>query len=527
MKKLALIFAVVFGLGGAGADAADVTRGGTFVYSTSADCIFLDPVNTQQNPDIWISLNIFDTLLHPSADGKTVEPALASAFKVADDALSITFTIRPNIKFADGSPIELSDIKFSLDRARDKASGEFNFLLESIASVDMAPPDKIIVRLSRPDPAILQALSTFNSGIVPEKLLKAAPGTTIAEKAKAFAQKPIGSGPFIVTSWTKGSEMVLTRNPYYWQQGADGKPLPYVDEVKIEIIPDDATRILKLKAGEIDGAEAVPLSRVAELKADPSLNMAIFPSARTIYIAMNNRSSLKDGTKNPLSDKKVRHALNYAIDKEVLSKVMTNGVGTPQNTLMPSSTPHAYIEKGQPYPYDLAKARDLIKEAGYDNGFDVSIYAIAGSADDVTELSIVQQMWAQIGARLKIEPLDTTTRIAKFKNDDYQMRTAIWTNDINDPSEITSYFAYFPVFESNRSGFRNKELEDNFLKSQSEIDFAKRDALYKRIQEIYIEEAPMVFLLELPYPVALSNKVKDFTQIPLGNYLFANVHLEK
>jgi peptide/nickel transport system substrate-binding protein len=202
-------------------------------------------------------------------------------------------------------------VKWSLDRARTKETGgEFQFLLESIASVDVAEPDVITLHMAHPDPAILQALATFNAGIVPEKLLMAAPGADVNEKAKAFADHPIGSGPFVLKSWSRNSEMVLDRNPYYWKPGTDGKPLPYLDSVRFPIIPDDATRILKLKAGEIDGTEFVPFSRVAEMKSDPKLNMVLFPSEKVIYLNLNNRPEFKDGTKNPMADVRVRQALN-------------------------------------------------------------------------------------------------------------------------------------------------------------------------------------------------------------------------
>lgn len=507
--------------------AGAVTRGGTFVFGVSADCIFLDPVYEQQNPDIWFAMNVYDTLLQPSTDGKTVQPGLASSYEISPDALTVTLTLRPGIKFADGSPIEPSDVKFSLDRGRSKEDGgAYFFLLSSLDSIEIAGENKVLLHLKKPDAAILQVLASFYAGIVPEKLMRAAPGATLREKAKAFAERPLGSGPYMVTSWSHGSELVLSRNPYYWKLGEDGKALPYVEQIKTVVIPDDATRILKLKAGEIDAAEFVPFSRVAELKGDPKLNMTLFPAAKIIYIAMNNRPALKDGTKNPLSDKRVRHALNYAVDKKAIAQITTYGIGTSQVTLPPSSTPLAMTDKGEPYPYDPAKAKALLQEAGYASGFDLTIYAIAGSADDAAELAVVQQMWGAIGVKLQIQQYDAATRIAKFKADDYQMRTALFTNDLNDPSQITSFMAYFPSYESNRSGFRDAELEDLFVKSQAEMDVEKRRALYRRMQEIYIDAAPMVFLLEVPYPVALAKKVKDFVQIPLGNYIFAGMHLE-
>ncbi|MEJ1977923.1 MAG: ABC transporter substrate-binding protein [Acetobacteraceae bacterium] len=156
-----------------------------------------------------------------------------------------------------------------------------------------------------------------------QKLVEAAPGATLEDKSKAFADHPVGSGPFYLTHWDRNNEMVLSRNPYYWAKGADGQALPYLDAIRFVIIPDDATRLLKLKAGEVDAAEFVPYSRVAELKADPTLNMVLFPAAQVNYFALNDRPALNDGTKNPLADPRVRQALNYATDKDALIQVVT------------------------------------------------------------------------------------------------------------------------------------------------------------------------------------------------------------
>jgi len=506
--------------------AAALTRGGTLTFARAADSLYLDPVHTAQNADIWISLNIYDTLIQPTPDGTALQPGLAGSYEVSEDGLTVTLKIRPDLKFADGSPLALSDIKWSLDRARTKESGgNFQFLLEAIGEVVITSPSTVTLKMSHPDPAILQALATFNAGIMSEKLVMAAPGNDLEAKSKAFAQRPLGCGPFMLTSWTRNSEMVLSRNPYYWKQGADGKPLPYLDKIRFLIIPDDTTRILKLKAGEIDGTEFVPFSRVAELKADPKINMVLFPSAKVIYFNLNNRPTFKDGSKNPMADVRVRRALNHATDKEAMIQVLSYGVGTMQQTFMPSSTPYAY-NHGAPYPYDLAKAKALLAEAGYGNGFEVTCMALAGNVDDVAQLSALQQMWGDMGVKLKIEQLESATRIARFTAGDYQMRTSLWTNDINDPNEITSYFAYYPTVQGNRSGFRDEAIEKLFLHSQKAMDPKVREADYMELQKLYIADAPIVFLLEVPYPIALSKRVKDFVQIPLGNNIFVNTHLE-
>jgi peptide/nickel transport system substrate-binding protein len=527
-QRLAGIFAAGLVSGTLPRDAASaaVTRGGILSFARAADCIYLDPVHTTQNADIWISLNIHDTLIQPTPDGKALQPGLAENYEVSEDGLTVTLKIRPDLKFADGSPLGLSDIKWSLDRARTKASGgTFQFLLEAIAEVAIAPPSSVVLKMAHPDPAILQALATFNAGIMSEKLVMASPGEDLEAKSKAFAERPIGSGPFMLTSWTKNSEMVLSRNPHYWKIGIDGKPLPYLDKIRFLVIPDDATRILKLKAGEIDGTEFVPFSRVAELKADPKINMVLYPSAKVIYFNLNNRPAFRDGRKNPMADVRVRRALNYGTDKQAMIQVLSYGFGTVQQTFMPSSTPYAY-DHGEPYPYDPAKAKKLLAEAGYANGFEVTSMALAGNVDDVAQLPALQQMWGDVGVTLKIEQLESATRLTRFKAGEYQMRTSLWTNDISDPNEITSYFAYYPTVEGNRSGYRNEAIEKLFVDSQTAMDPKRREADYMELQKLYIADAPIVFLLEVPYPIALSRRVKDFVQIPLGNNIFVDTHLE-
>jgi peptide/nickel transport system substrate-binding protein len=500
-------------------------RGGTLIFARAMDSLFLDPVHTAQNADIWISLNLYDTLLQPTPDGQGLQPGLAAEHSISEDGKVLTFKLRAGLKFADGSPITVGDVKWSLDRARSKEEGgEFAFLLAAIGSVEARGEDGIVITMARPDPAILQALATFNAGIMPEKLVMAAAGATLLEKSKTFADKPVGSGPFVLESWRRNGEMVLKRNPHYWKDAADGQKLPYLDAIRFVIIPDDATRILKLKAGEVDVTEFVPYARVAELRNAPGIAMTLFPAAQVHYFTMNNRPILKDGSKNPLADQRVRQALNYATNKEALIQVVTHGVAKPSRSYMPVSTPMAY-DNGPLYPYDLAKAKALLAEAGYPNGgFEITCMALAGNADDAAKLQTLQQMWSQVGVRLKIEQLESATRLARFNATDFQMRTSLWTNDLNDPKQITSIFAYYPARQSNRTGWDDARVNALFEQSEQELDAPKRMAMYKEIQQRYYEAAPIIFGMDVPYPIAMSNKVHDFVQIPLGNNIFVNAY---
>ena len=507
------------------APAGAATRGGTMTYGRYADSLFLDPVLNDANVDIWILSNLYDTLLLPTDDGKGVQPGLASAYGVAPDGLSVTLTMRDGIQFSDGSPITAEDVKWSLDRARDPKAGIWNFIDESIGSVDVKDPKTVVLTLKHPDPAILAGLSVFNNSILPRHAFEAAPGTTPDDKAKAFAEHPVGSGPFVLQSWSRGQEMKLVRNPHYWRLGSDGKPLPYLDGVNFEVLPDDATRILKVQSGELDGAEFVPYSRVEELKADPKLDMALFPSTKVEYGNFNVRPKLKDGSDNPLADVKVRQALNYAADKDAIVAIVTHGVGTPQSSYMSSATP-LHTGSGAEFPFDPDKARALLKEAGHAGGFTFHCLVLAGSVDEIGIATALQQMWADVGVTLVIDQVDNATRTARYRDADFSMRLGLWTDDIADPSEGASYFGYYPNIQSQHSGWNNPEFNALFEASQRELDPKKRAAQYARMQEIY-RDGPIVPLYESPYPVVLKKGVRGFLQIPLGNNIFSGASLEK
>src|SRR6185503_15272727 len=266
---------------------------------------------------------------------------------------------------------------------------------------------------------------------------------------------------------------------------AEGKQLPYLDEIEFVTIPDDATRILKLQAGEVDGAEFIPYARVAELKGDPNLDMQLWPSTKVNFLTLNVRPTFKDGSKNPMADGRVRQAMNYAIDKDALIKIVTFDVAKKMTSFMSSSTPYV-SGSGPAFAFDQAKAKALLADAGFADGLDVTCLALAGSADETAILSTVQQMWSQVGIRLKIEQVDNPTRTAKYRAGDFQMRVSGWTDDIADPNEIVSYFAYSPNIESMHTGWEDKKVNEIFEASAKEMDAGKRAGQYKEMQDIYL-----------------------------------------
>lgn len=363
-------------------------RGGKLLYGRYADSLFLDGVQTELNVDIWVLCSIYDTLLLPSSDGLGLRPGLATQWNWSDDGKILTVKLRPGVKFSDGTPMTAQDVQWSLNRARDPKQGAWNSLLASVATIDIADPSTVVLNLKHPDPTLLPVLATFNTGILPAAQFMAAAGETLDEKAKAFAEKPIGTGPFMLTEWQRGVVMKLARNPYHWRMAPDGKPFPYLDALEFPVIPDDATRLLKLKAGELTGCEFVPYARVAELKGNPDLDMQLWASTKINYLTMNVRPKLKDGSDNPLSNVKVRQALNHAVNKDALIAITTRGLGKPMKSMMSAATP---LMDGNtpPYPYDLAKAKALLAELGVATGFDLSCMTLAGSADEISNMTAI------------------------------------------------------------------------------------------------------------------------------------------
>jgi peptide/nickel transport system substrate-binding protein len=525
MRKLTGLITLAAICSAAASATADPVRGGTLVFARNADSQFLDPVLNNANVDIWVSTNLNSNLLLPTNDAQHVRPGIATSYAVTPDGKRMTLKLRP-AKFADGSPVTADDVIWSLTRASNQNNGEFAFLLASIDKVSAPAADTIQIDLKHPDPSLPSALATFNAAIMPHKLFEASPGKNDDEKAHSFAEHPIGAGPFVLSAWQRGSKMVLKRNPYYWELAPDGKPLPYLDEVDMTIVPDDATRILQLKGGQIDVAEFIPYERVKELQADPDLAMDLFPSTKIDYLQLNARPKLKDGTDNPLSNLLVRQALNYAINKQALIAITTHGLGTPMQSLIPSTTP-LYYGAGPAYPYDLAKAKALLEQAGYAKGFPLSIMIQSGKADDTSNVSAIQQMWSQLGVKLSIEQHDETTEDDLFHAAKYQIRAGYWTNDIADPNEITGYCAYSPQNEAEYSGWQSKQLDALFEASQVEQDPAKRAEQYKQIQIIFVQQAPIFFMYETPFAAATRKQVKGFFQLPLGNDVFDLAYIEK
>ncbi|MBP2229930.1 peptide/nickel transport system substrate-binding protein [Azospirillum agricola] len=408
--------------------------------------------------------NLYEPLTRIDAEGNVV-PGLARSWTVSDDGLTYRFTLRPGVRFHDGTACDSADVKFSLDRARaaDSVNAQKAYFAP-IASVETPDPATVVVTLSRPDGLFLFHMASGDAAIV-------AP-----ESAAANKQKPVGTGPFKFERWVAGDRVVLVRNPDY-----DG-PKPALERVSFRFISDPAAQVAALKAGDVDAFtlfstyEALP-----EFRNDPKFTVTVGTTEGETILSTNN-------ARKPFDDVRVRRAMAHAIDRPTLIEGVLYGNGVAIGSHFP---PHraGYVDLTGMYPYDPKKARALLAEAGYPDGFETTLrlppppYARRGG-------ELIAAMLAEVGIRARTEPMEWAAWLEKvFKGKDYDLTMIAHTEplDIDVYGRADYYFNY--------GNDRFKAVEEELNRSQ---DPARRNALYGEQQRILAEDAVNGFLFMLP-----------------------------
>jgi len=354
--------------------------GGSVNLARGTDSDNLDPVTQDGNVDIWVLMNVYDQLVTVADNGLELMPGLAEKWDVSQDGTTYTFHIRQGVKFYDGTPLKVSDIKWSIERAKTTKESIWTFTLDQVKEITTPDDRTVVITLSQPWAPFLSDISMFNASIISQDF---------AQKigVDKLVEQTMGTGPFHVKEWKKGQAMTLVRNPNYWEPG-----LPRLDQITLTVIPDSNSRILQVKGGAVDGIigqNDVPLSQVNDLKSDSNLQVLIFPSTYNNFVVLNTRQA-------PLNDINVRQALNYATDKQTLIKSVLFGIGEPSNSFMPNGA--LYWNKDQPgYPFDLNKAKQLMAQSSVPNGFKLEFQILAGNQQQLQIATALKDMWSKIG----------------------------------------------------------------------------------------------------------------------------------
>jgi peptide/nickel transport system substrate-binding protein len=505
----ALAVSTILGGASINASAEDIKRGGTLTVARPDEALTLDPFTPSDNGSIYNITQICEPLIMADDTGKGLEPGIAESWTVSPDGLTVDMKLRPGVQFSNGAPVTVEDVIFSLQKVSDpKAS--FGFAFDAVKSFDKVDASTLRIVLKRPYAALESALSLFSASIVSKADYEKDP--------TAFGQKPVCTGPFQVESYERGTQVVLVPNPHYWRKGADGKPLPYLDKVVLKYVPESNSRVLGLQNGDFDAVLAVPLNQAEAVKALDGVTLEVSPAYRLDYVYLNH-------AKKPLDDKRIRLALNYAANRDAIMKAVYFGYGEIPNSYMPKV--NFWSDKVEKIPYDIEKAKALVKEAGYD-GTPIQLMVDTGNAPFRTIATILQQGWQQAGLKVDIVEYDVGTAFSMTQKGDYQAYVSYITSDINDDDELASIEAdgtgATAAFFSN---YKSDEVTDLLKQARETSDKAKRAELYGKVQNIVYQDGYSVPVNFLPYVNGYKNSVHNWKNLTVGWWWLKNVWLDK
>lgn len=410
--------------------------------------------------------NLFEGLVTLDRAGR-VQPLLAKSWAVSPDRLTYTFKLQPGVTFHNGTPFEAGVVKFSLDRAR--AAGSTNAqkqFFEPIASVEAPDPLTAVVTLKHPVGLFLYWLAWGDAVMVEPRT---ADGNRTA---------PVGTGPFMFKAWQRGDHVDLVRNPNYWRAG-----VPQLASVTFRFIGDPQAEAAALRAGDIDGFPNFGAPELfAAFQKDPAFEAVAGVTPRKLVAGLNCAVT-------PLSDVRVRRAMMQAVDRRAVMDAVFSGLGTPIGSHFAPSD-QGYIDTTGVLPFDPVKAKALLAEAGYPQGFSLTM-KVPQMAETTRSAEVLQAMLADVGITLKLAPTEFPARWIDevFLKHDFEVTTI----DHAEPMDIAIYARPTYYF-----GYRNPAFDAAVAGAESTGDQAERDRLMGEAQQILAADVPALYLFDLP-----------------------------
>lgn len=484
------------------AEIAGPKSGGTLISTLETeDPSTLDPIIPIDNAAIFTMLQIYDQLLRVSHEN-TLIPSAAESYEVSDDGMTYSFHMREGAKFADGSPVTVDDVIFSMERLRE--SEAWGHLIPAGTTIEPAGENDVAFRLGAPNAALPSNLALANASILPR--------TLVEEQGDAFFDLPVGSGPFKLKEWRRGERLVLERNQYYWDQ-----PKPYLDEVVLELIPDENTRMLKFQAGELDVALGVPYAQVDAIDSIEGASVQTRPMFATQIVHLNTAVE-------PLDDPNVRKALQSATDRQAHIDAVLFGLGEPATMLWPKGLLY-WDESVTGYPYDLEKAREYLAASKAPDGFDVQLTYTVGETAAEQSAALLKDEWAEIGVNVEIVPMEGTLHIDETIAGNYEASIIFWTSDVVDPSQLN--ISHQCGLTETMAGGCNEEFDTLSAEADTMTNETEREQAYHELFRIAEDWAWVVPLYYFPSRTAVWDYVKGFELAPTVFARYWEVWLEK
>jgi ABC-type transport system substrate-binding protein len=466
-------------------------RGGTLTYGMVTEVASLDP--HVYSGSSWKVINhaLYSSLLGFDASGKIV-PALAEKWEVSADAKTYTFTLRSGVTFHKGQKLAAQDVKYSFDRILDAATGAtLRGNLQGL-TVDAVDDRTVRMTLAEPDTGFLNIVALPEAAIVSAEWMKGSPNV----KAEAN-----GTGPFVLAEYEPKVRALVKRNPSYYV-----KDQPRLDQVVFRMISNGDARVNALRTGATDMIEFVPWKDIDILKQLPGIEVQ---SAGGAFMNLWLNSS-----KPPFNNPKVRQALNYAVDREAISKAAYFGHGTPlSGPPNGGDTPFFNEDLAKAYSYDPAKAKALMAEAGFANGFETEMIVYQGLTIYTTTAQILQSNLKDIGINVKIK-LSEWANVVEAK-DKGQYEVMIWGVSVKlpGPDAYAYYFSSDSTYWAKPIGYADRDLDRILRQARSTVDEGQRKALYRSAEERIVQTSPWVFINWRDQAQAYRSKIKGYVQL--------------
>ena len=428
---------------------------------------------------------VHDAMVKPMP-GNAMAPSLAESWTVAKDGLSYEFVVRKGVLFQNGDTLTAEDVKFSFERYRGAAA---KLLKDKVAAVEIVDPYRVRFRLKEPWPDFMTFYGSPASGaawIVPKKYV---------EKVgdEGFKKAPVGAGPYKLASFNPGVEVVLEAFDRYWRKS------PAVKRLVWKSVPEDLTRLAMLKRGEVDVAYSLRGPLGEEVKRTPGLKLVGLVGNATQWL---NFGALQWDAKSPWYDRRVRLAAALAFDKDAINQAETLGYSKPTGSIIPSAYEYALAIPA--YPYDPARAKKLLAEAGYPNGFDAGDYAADGSYSSVAEA--IGNDLAKVGIRTKLRPMERVAFLGNWKD---KKITGILYSGAGGHGNAATRIQNYYVKDGLYSFGGYPDMDDLFVQQARELDPKRREALLHQIQRLAHERVMHAPLWELGFLNGVGPRVEE------------------
>ncbi len=477
------------------------------IFSPPADATTLDPHNTTDSESDQVIMMVYETLL-AFDDSMKIVGGLAERWSVGDDGVTWTFHLRPGVTFHDGTPLDAEAVRRNFARVLDPAQNhKRRVLFDMIDRVEAVDAVTVRIVTRYPFGAFEPTMAHVSAAIVNPSV-----ANRYGKEFGTSAEKVSGTGPYTVARWKKDLELVLERNERY--QGAKG----HTRRIIYRPIPDAASRVLALEAGDVDVITRLPSSDIGRLEKNPAVTVLKVASVGSQQFRFNV-------TKKPFGDSRVRQAISYAIDRKQIIDKLAPGFARPSTSAL---TPimRGYANLGV-IPHDPAKARELLRAAGYPNGFRTTIATTPRYAMGVELAEAVAAQIRQVGIDAQIQVYDWGTMVQFWaglppeKNGQEIFIMGAGASTADADWGLRPIFTTARTNENNYGYYSNAEFDRVIRAAMRETDAGKRQALYRRAQEIvYLEDPGAVWLFDNLYVVAARKAVSGARPSPLGIVTF-------